>query len=115
MRAPAAGEDCADGSFRLLAAEGGYVAEGEARLPRRGGEPADAVVLTYGANAGEQTAFALAEVGAAGVRDDASWRKSFSPSALPAVSQGQVTAWAFDAEEGKAYGLCEAHAAGLPR
>lgn len=112
----AEGGVCSDGhgSFDRLSAEGGaYVAEGVARLPR-GGEPADAVVLAYGMSDEDQTVFALAEVGAAGSRDDPRWRKSFPAGALPA-SRGEITAWAFDAEEGKAYRLCEAHAAGSTR
>jgi hypothetical protein len=102
---------CVDGSFKLLPTEGGaYVAEGAARLPRRGGEPADAVVLAYGKTDEDQTAFALAEVGAIGARADSRWRKSFSAGALPTVSPVKLTAWAFDAEEGKAYRLCEIQA-----
>lgn len=109
MRAASAGESCAGGSFKLRPAEGGaYVAEGTARLPRRGGEPADAVVLARGTNAEAQTAFALAEVGEAGARDDPRWRKTFSPGTLTADPPDTFTAWAFDAEEGKAYRLCEA-------
>ncbi|HEX7317345.1 MAG TPA: hypothetical protein VF297_25830 [Pyrinomonadaceae bacterium] len=116
MRNAATDESCADGSFKLLPAEGGaYVAEGEARLPRRGGEPADAVVLASGTTAEDQTAFALAEVGVRGARGDASWSKTFSPGAPPTASPLRLTAWAFDAEEGKAYRLCENHAAELPR
>jgi hypothetical protein len=113
MRALAAGEGCAGGSFKLRPAEGGggYVAEGEARLPRRGGEPADAVVLARGTSMEVQRAFALAEVGEKGARDDARWRKPFSPGTSSAQPLGNYTAWAFDAEEGKAYRLCEARAA----
>jgi hypothetical protein len=116
MRELDAGESCVDGSFKLLSTEGGaYVAEGNAHLPRRGGEPADAVVLAHGTTDEDQTAFALAEVGATGARDDPSWRKSFSSSALPAVAPVLITAWAFDAEEGKAYKLCGINAIELPR
>ncbi|MET0649494.1 MAG: hypothetical protein ABW208_23025 [Pyrinomonadaceae bacterium] len=116
MRGLAAGDGCAGGSFKLLPAEGGaQVAEGAARLPRRGGEPADAVVLAYGTTGDDQTAFALAEVGAAGARDDPSWRKTFSSNVLPSAPRVEVTAWAFDAEEGKAYRLCESHAADAAR
>ncbi|MFL6334278.1 MAG: hypothetical protein ACJ754_13275 [Pyrinomonadaceae bacterium] len=104
MRDLAAGEGCADGSFKLLPAEGGaYVAEGSARLPRRGGEPADAVVLAYGSTLADQTVFALAVTGA---RDDPSWHKTLPPGAPAAGPEVEVTAWAFDAEEGKAYRLC---------
>lgn len=107
VRAPLAGEGCADGSFNFNPADGGaYVAEGEARLPRRGSEPADAVVLAYGPSPEEQTAFALVVVGAAGERDDPSWRKTLPADALPASTGGEVTAWAIDAETGRAYRLC---------
>jgi hypothetical protein len=111
----ASGAGCSDdyGSFDILDAEGGeYVAAGRALLPRRrGGEPADAVVLAYGTNEDEQTAFALAEVGVekqstSGSIDEAHWRKTFSTAALRAATQVGLTAWAFDAEEGKAYRLC---------
>lgn len=117
MRELAAGEEgCADGSFKLLpAGGGGYVAEGAARLPRRGGEPADAVVLAYGASLEEQTVFALAEVGAIGSRDDASWRKTLPPGAPPPAPHTAVKVWAVDAEEGKAYRLCDGGEAELPR
>jgi hypothetical protein len=103
MRSLDAGGTCADGSLKLSAAEGGALtAQGTARLPRRGGEPADAVVLAHGETLEDQTAFALATVGAAGARADPSWHKTFSTD----VSHPVVTAWAFDAEEGKAYRLC---------
>jgi hypothetical protein len=111
MRGLAVEGSCVDGSFKLLPTEGGaYVAEGAARLPRRGGEPADAVVLAYGTTDEDQTAFALTEVGTIGARDDSRWRKSLSAGALPTVSPVKLTAWAFDAEEGKAYRLCEIQA-----
>jgi hypothetical protein len=108
---------CSDlyGSFERLSARGGeYVAEGSARLPR-GGRPADAVVLAYGTGEGDQMVFALARVGAAGLRDDPRWQKSFQAGALPDSLRLEITAWAFDAEEGKAYRLCETHAAGPAR
>ena len=115
MRGLAAGDGCAGGSFKLLPAEGGgYVAEGSARLPRRGGEPADAVVLASGTTAEDQTAFALAEFGAAGGRGDPGWRKTLSSGVPASAPRVEVTAWAFDAEEGKAYRLCESQAVGLP-
>jgi hypothetical protein len=81
------------------AGESEYGAGGRARVPRRGGEPADAVVLAFGSGEEDQAAFALAEVG-----DD--WAEIFTPAALPAVPGGRLTAWAFDAEAGKAYRLC---------
>ncbi|MBV9928263.1 MAG: hypothetical protein JOZ96_24805 [Acidobacteria bacterium] len=104
----AAGGSCAEGSFRLTPAGGNtYVAEGFARLPRRGGEPADAVILSRGTTDEDQAAFALTELGA---RGGASWHKTFSSNAPPP----NVTAWAFDAEEGKAYRLCGANSVDLP-
>jgi hypothetical protein len=108
---------CSDarGSFQRLSTEGGgYVAEGHARLPRND-EPADAVVLAYGTSDDDQTAFALAGVGADGLWNDPHWRKTFPADALPAAPHVEITAWAFDAEEGKAYRLCETHAAVPPR
>lgn len=115
MPAPGAGESCAGGSFKLRRARGGYFAEGEARLPRRGGEPADVVVLAGGTNADDQTAFALAMVGETGAHEDAGWRKRFSPDTFAGGPPDSFTAWAFDAEEGKVYKLCETEAAGSPR
>jgi hypothetical protein len=111
----AASSDCSEeyGSFEVEEAGGGaYVASGRARLPHRD-EPADAVVLAYGLGAQEQTAFALAEVGTAGEaagEDDRRivWRKTFSGTGL---TRDGVTAWAFDADKGKAYKLC----GGAPR
>ncbi|MFL6286252.1 MAG: hypothetical protein ACJ74Q_24200, partial [Pyrinomonadaceae bacterium] len=85
-----------------------------ARLPR-GDEPADAVVLAYGTSEDDQTVFALAGVGADGLRNDPHWRKAFPADALPVAPRVEITAWAFDAEEGKAYRLCETHAAVPPR
>ncbi len=116
VSALAARGTCADGNLKLSPAEGGaLIAEGTARVPRRGGEPADAVVLARGPTDEEQTAFALAEVGAGGARDDPRWRRTFSPAASPAAPGMAVTAWAFDAEEGKAYRLCETQAEVTPR
>jgi hypothetical protein len=113
MRDLAAGESCAEGSLKLLPAQdGAVIAEGTARLPRRGGEPADAVVLAYGRTLADQTLFALAVTGA---RDDPSWHKTLPPGALPTGPGVEVTAWAFDAEEGKAYRLCGNRAADSTR
>lgn len=106
VRALSAGESCAGGSFRLREAGGVYVAEGEARLPRQGGEPADAVLLAGGTKVEDQRVFALAELGAVGAREGASWHKTFSTSILPSAPPTEVTAWAFDAEAGRAYRLC---------
>lgn len=120
MNALAAGEDCAGGSYKVVPTEGGYVAEGEARLPRRGGEPADAVVLAYGTTQEDQKAFALAEVGARSSRDDARWRKplEYGPPSNGTPSKGTnfyATVWAFDAEAGRAYHICESETAGDAR
>jgi hypothetical protein len=116
LSALAATGACAEGHLQLSTAEGAAViAEGTARLPRRGGEPADAVVLAFGPKAEEQTAFALAEVGTAGARDDPSWRTTFPANATLAGPESAVTAWAFDAEAGKAYRLCETRAEIPPR
>ena len=105
---------CSDGrgSFKsLLDERGTYVAEGEARLPR-GGEPADAVVLAYGTNDDDQTAFALAEVGEGESRHDPHWLKTFSAGILPDGPRVEITAWALDAEQSKVYRLCGNHLAG---
>ena len=113
--AAAGGGACADerGYFDVMAAGAGeFGAGGRARLPRRGGERADAVVLAYGQHDEDQTAFALVEVGGgvganpAGDAGD-SWAQTLTAAALPAGARaGRLTAWAFDAEEGKAYRLC---------
>jgi hypothetical protein len=100
------------GFFDVNAAgESEYGAGGRARVPRRGGEPADAVVLAFGSGEEDQAALALVEVGVrvgagpAGGGDD--WAKVFPlvppPAGAPDV---RLTAWAFDAEAGKAYRLC---------
>lgn len=107
---------CSDqyGSFEVLSAGGDYLAAGRAWLPHRG-ELADAVVLAYGRSQEDQTVFALAEVGTgvepdnSAARDDESWRETFSTAILPGWPQGEITAWAVDAEGGKAYRLCDQH------
>jgi hypothetical protein len=109
----AAGGVCSDdyGYFGVTGAGAhGYGAAGRARLPRRGGEPADAVVLARGRDDEDQTAFALANVvageGALPRGDVAGWAEIFPADAPPPWAGGRLTAWAFDAEEGKAYRLC---------
>jgi hypothetical protein len=100
---------CSDdnGRFHITAAEGGtYVVEGSARLPRRGGEAADAVLLARGPSEETQAAFALAEVGATGSPQDANWRKTLAADAFKSEPRDLLTAWAFDAEAGRAYRLC---------
>ena len=94
-----------------------YVASGHALLPNRG-EPADAVLLAYDDANGDSTAFALAEMSNEGdilrrLRNgnadaDSYWQDSFSTKALPAEAV-KITAWAFDANTGKAYKLDGAH------
>jgi hypothetical protein len=69
-------------------------------------------VLAYGTGEDDQTVFALAGVGAGGVRDEPRWRKNFEAGALTDSPRLEITAWAFDAEEGKAYRLCGTHTAG---
>jgi len=106
------------GAFERLAHEGSvYVASGRALLPHRG-EPADAVLLAYENAEGEPNAFALAEIRNKGdilsklladVGTDSYWQQSFPAEALPAGAS-KVTAWAFDAETGKAFKLAETHA-----
>jgi hypothetical protein len=113
LRDLAASEGCLAqyGSFALLSAGSDYLATGQAWLPHRS-ESADAVVLAYGRSEEEQTVFALAEVvdgvesGTSATRDDARWRKTFSAALVPAGSEVEMTAWALDAERGKAYRLC---------
>jgi len=109
------------GRMRELAAAGGVCSDdygyfkvgvtgigGRARLPRRGGEPADAVVLARGPDEEEQTVFALAQIGGEKGMDEAAgdWLKALPADARQAGERGRLTAWAFDAEEGKAYRLC---------
>ncbi|HEX6182994.1 MAG TPA: hypothetical protein VFZ44_03715 [Pyrinomonadaceae bacterium] len=109
------------GRMRELAAAGGVCSDdyghfkvgvtgigGSARLPRRGGEPADAVVLARGPDEEEQTAFALAQIGGEKGMDEAAgaWLKALPAAARQAGERERLTAWAFDAETGKAYRLC---------
>ncbi|HEY0170480.1 MAG TPA: hypothetical protein VGB98_05625 [Pyrinomonadaceae bacterium] len=95
------------GSFEVATGTDGFGAAGVARLPRRGGEPADAVVLAHGFGDDDQTAFALVTVGGEQRANPAwgdGWAGAFPPATLPAG--GRLTAWAFDAEAGRAYRLC---------
>jgi hypothetical protein len=100
----AAGGVCSDAYGHFKVGERGV--GGRALLPRRGGEPADAVVLARGPSEEDQTAFALARPGGEeGVGEAAGdWLKALPPSEL--LSGGRLTAWAFDAEAGRAYKLC---------
>ncbi|MCA1633622.1 MAG: hypothetical protein LC802_07870 [Acidobacteria bacterium] len=100
------------GSFDILDREGeSYRASGRASLPHRR-EPPDAVLLAYEIAGGGHVAFARAELKNRGyifvrfwdqgTRQDPSWEKSFSASELPTGAAG-LTAWAFDAETGRAF------------
>ncbi len=106
------------GSFdRLLRNGGGFVASGRAALPYRR-EPPDAVLLTYKTETGEAVLFSIAEMNYKGdilkriLARDADyafrWQKTFSKESLPPDAVG-VSAWAFDADTGKAYELDGEH------
>ena len=106
------------GAFESLQRGERYIASGWAILPERR-EPPDAILLAYGSVGGHPIVFALTDVGAdAGLtrsmiqgapRSRWRWHKSFSLAGLPA-SPLKFTAWAFDAERGKAFKLNGAHA-----
>ncbi len=77
--------------------------------------PADAVLLTYEDADGEPTIFAVTGSKRPNRRDVADamesrfyrfsgWQETFSQSALPSGST-RVSAWAFDADAGKAFEL----------
>jgi hypothetical protein len=82
-------------------------------LPHRG-EPADAVLLAYETAEGGHVAFAQAELKnlgyifirfwRSGARQDPGWQKTFGASELP-PGASRLTAWAFDAQTGKAFKL----------
>ena len=102
------------GSFDILDRQGGsYRAAGRALLPHRR-EPPDTVLLAYETAGGGHVAFALAELKNRGyifvrfwdqgTRQDPSWEKTFPASALPTGAES-LTAWAFDAETGRAFQL----------
>ena len=106
------------GSFDRLSRNGGeFVAAGRAALPYRR-EPPDAVLLTYKTETGEAVLFSIAEMNYKGdilkrilVRDADyafRWQKTFSEESLPPDAVG-VSAWAFDADTGKAYELDGEH------
>jgi hypothetical protein len=112
------------GSFDVLAREGDtYRASGRATLPQRG-EPADAVLLAYETAGGSPVAFAQAELKNRGyvfirfwqgvARPDPGWQKSFGAGELP-PGASRLTAWAFDAQTGKAFRLEGAHDIGGAR
>jgi len=114
-------EGGAAGEFEELTEEvdGSLVASGRARLPGGGG-PADAVLLAYEKSGAESLVFALSEPHAgkeysvARLREVASpdlrWRARVPADALP-DGPVKITAWAFDAGEGKAYRLGGFHVA----
>ncbi len=86
-----------------------FVASGWAALPYRG-DAADAVILSYQGTGGDSVAFAIAHPGEgntgfrANRRESRRWRKTFSINQLPSWPT-TLTAWAFDANSGKAYRL----------
>lgn len=109
------------GTFEGLVKEGElYTATGRATLERRREAP-DAVLLAYEDDNGEPVAFALAELEDAAevlgrfprliARSELSWRKSFPAGSLPAPAVS-LSAWAFDAETGRAYKLRGTHRLG---
>jgi hypothetical protein len=106
------------GSFDLLRQEQGVLfATGRAMLPYRR-EPADAVLLTYKNDQNQPMFFAMAEMNNKGdlMRrmlnkgpDYApSWQLSFSLSDLPPGAT-EISAWAFDANNGRAFILEGTH------
>jgi hypothetical protein len=104
------------GVFEELEQNGAlYIAFGRALLPG-GARPADGVLLAYKNGGGDSVAFALAGMSNEGDilrtlserRVDANWRGSFSAEMLP-DGANEITAWAFDAETGRAYLLEGAH------
>jgi hypothetical protein len=106
------------GSFDVLVREGDtYRAAGRAMLPHRG-EPADAVLLAYETAEGGHVAFMHAGLKnrgyvfirfwRAGPWQDPGWEKSFRADELP-PGASRLTAWAFDAETGRAFRLAGAH------
>jgi hypothetical protein len=107
------------GAFESLQRGDRYVASGWATLPERG-EPPDAILLAYDNVDGYPIVFALTNVGAhvgltrsmlqGDPQSRGRWHKSFSLDGLPA-SPLKFTAWAFDAERGKAFKLNGIHAA----
>ena len=76
--------------------------------------PADAVLLTYDDSKGESIIFAVADVGrprtdvSQTLKDDAylrsGWAKTFDPNKIPPDAHS-LKAWAFDAENARAYPL----------
>lgn len=101
------------GALENLRREGDtYMMSGRATLPE--GREADAVLLAYENNVGEEVVFALSDMKATGHQstgrdggksaDASHWKATFPADALPpdAIS---LTAWAFDADTAQAYKL----------
>jgi hypothetical protein len=96
--------------------DGKVLAVGTATLLRRG-EPADAVVIAYEDGAGEAHAVALAELEGAWEifgslrqlrpRRHVRWQKTLRADELPPQAVA-LSAWAFDAETGRAQRIGEA-------
>jgi hypothetical protein len=116
--APPQGDSGNYGSFDVLVKEGdAYRASGRAVLPHRG-EPADAVLLAFETADGAHVAFAQAELKnrgyvfirfwRGGARQDDGWQKTFGAGELP-PGASRLTAWAFDAQTGKAFRLEGTH------
>jgi hypothetical protein len=106
------------GAFALLKREKDiFFAAGQAMLPYRG-EPSDAVLLTYRNDQDQPVFFALAEMNYQGdvvqrmLNKDPnyafSWQLSFSLSDLPSGAT-ELSAWAFDANTGRAFKLEGTH------
>ncbi len=111
----ASSTEAAFGRFDNLkeAHDGVLTATGWACLPGRG-RPADAVLLAYAEDSGEPVIFAMAQMRAGPPSlsallgkidsDTCRWEKSISPGEAPAFPM-RLSAWAFDATEGKAHKL----------
>jgi hypothetical protein len=95
-----------EGTFeRLVPNASGYAGSGWAELD---GQPAHAVLLTHRRGRGPHILFALAEVGELAEGSSSStetrWRALFSADRLPRRLV-RVSAWSFDAREGRAFQL----------
>jgi hypothetical protein len=99
------------GSFERLGARRRVRRGGYARLPRVGGEPADAVVLARTGRTKTTRRCSRWPMGASRAHGRPALAKDFSAGRAPDSPRLEITAWAFDAEEGKAYRLCGTHAA----
>jgi len=94
-------------------ADGTYTASGWARLPEKM-RAADAVVLAYSGNENQPVAFELTgDTGRSAsyknpFHQGSVWEISFSADRLP-EGEVTITAWAFDADSGKAFRLNNEH------